>query len=348
MMPEDVGLGLVFNEAVSLIDGANRILLVSHDDPDPDAISSLLALKMYIQERARVLGREIDCVLFTPNPPRANNSALRVLQVDLSIILTHDLADAGLFDLCIAVDYGDFRRTHLERALPEEHPNDLIFIGFDHHLKDNNSDFPAGELEIVDVVAASCTVLIYKFFRHLDFPISAEIANILLLGLLTDTGKMSNHNVNAEALQIAADLMSMGGDYSSIMEQMRNKISLNGFYAQNEARQMVKINQEAGLAFLAFSQADLERWKVDIGEIRKIGGVLKSIAGMETGALCYELSDGNWYVSLRSSGNIDVFRVARKFEGGGHERAAGFTVKKGHLAPDEIYQRLSEIMMGQN
>lgn len=255
-------------------------------------------------------------------------------------------------DLIVAFDYGQFKRLRLDAIL-----KDVLCIGFDHHPPGKNeSDFPKSGIEICDPTAPSTTALLYRFFQWFISPfqiqteiwLTPELAECLLVGLMADTSKLTNKLTSQEALELAATLTRAGADYHGVLESMQMKVSRSAFNAQMKARDRIFIDMNLGLAFIHFSQRDLQDWGgVSAKDILPLHGVMQNIEGVQVAAAYYERPDGTWYCSLRnkSGKGVNVGEIARRLakpEGGGHDYAAGFT---SYEAPNTVFKNISRLLV---
>lgn len=340
----------LFREALYRIASKGSILLVSPVQPDADSCASMFAMRRFIRENT-ALPIDPNIILWAPEKPSPNTMFQRLKPLgDPATEITTELPPYAL-DLVVAFDYGQFRRLRLDSLVGK-----TFFIGFDHHPQDENgSGFPndgVNGIEVSDPRASSTTALLYKFFLEVDpeylLPDHSgigkpDVAECLLVGLMADTGKLTNKLTSIEALEIAADLVRKGADYHGVIESMQMQISLTAFSAQLKARDQITIDPRTGLGFITFSQEDLQKWGVTVKDLLPLHGLIQSIEGVLVAAAYFERPDRTWYCSLRNRSGKGVkvneiaIRLAKGGEGGGHDYAAGFVSDE---TPQEIFRKL--------
>jgi len=295
-------------EAIRLHD---RFLVAAHENPDGDALGSMLAMTLAL----RGLGKDALMYLSgdAPLPAEYGFLALDGLQRKLP-------ADVGERVL-IAVDCANERRIGPERA-----PVDrvLLVVNIDHH-HDNNR-FGAVNLIVAD--ASSSAEIVRDVLRELDVPLTEEIAEPLYVGLVTDTGRFQYANTTAKALRLAAELVEAGADVHGIFRRVYETVQFAKLKLLARVLDRAELF-EGGRLVVSYLLKD------DFGTVGAVEpysegliDFLRSVEGVEMVALIREppRADGpSRRVSLRSSHDeVDVSAIARKFGGGGHRQAAGF------------------------
>ncbi|MDO8600216.1 MAG: DHH family phosphoesterase [bacterium] len=328
-----------FDEVSARIVTANTktILLVSPEKPDPDSVSSMFAFREYLRWKADCLGKKFQYQLYAPDA-LAENTLYEFIQPlgDPAQLIKSHLPQSPI-DLCILFDYGDAARTHTDSLATQK----TYFIGFDHHPK--TKGFPSPGIEIIDEHAPSTTALLYRFFKHEEFPINADVATCLFTGLAADTKRFSNSLTNAEAHATAAELIRLGARHHEIISAMQPRMTLARFRAQLHLLPLIHIDEEKNLGFFWFSRNDLERWRATKKDFLSLRGTLESIEEITTAVVCYELPEGGWYGSIRTkpAAPISAEAIAIGLGGGGHEHEAGFT---SHADPEEILKKIQKII----
>ena len=282
-----------------LISSAARFLVVSHIRPDGDAIGSLLGLGCALQ----AAGKHVQMVDADGVP-----LSLRYLESSNQVRNSPE----GAFDLIIVVDCSDLRRTGNTLngyKLPD--------INIDHHA--TNELF--AQINLVDSKAVSTTEIIYDHLDAWGLPLTKDVSDALLMGLITDTIGFRTPNVTPKALRIAANLMEAGSDLANLYQQA-----------------LINRSYEA-IRFWGAGLSVLERrgpviWTTLTMDDRKAAGyggrddadlinLLSSINDVEICVVFIEQPNEHVKVSWRSQPGIDVSRVASGFGGGGHPSAAG-------------------------
>lgn len=332
---------------IRLLDpSVKEVLLVSPVDPDADSCMSIICFRGLLEQLGERRGVAFQCHLWAPNKPKANSvfGAVRnvFLPEDISSVLPDDR-----IDLCVIFDCGDFSRTKLSL----EHPSlqTAAFVAFDHHPLEN---FPQDTVGI-SVAGPSTTVLIFRFFSFCGVDVSADTATCLFVGLACDTGKFGNALATAEAFEMAALLMRAGARSKEVFSAMMARHPVRRFQAQMLARRNIWFSQDLRLAFLWFSQRDLELWGATTEDVLALEYELRTVAGVEVVARYYERSElKDWYCSLRSYGGcVTAEDIASAFGGGGHRQAAAFALAKGSpdfRRPGTLFNEISRFLSEKN
>ncbi len=299
----------LFTKAYSLIKSSNNILLVTHDNPDGDAIASacLMAevLKLADKKFSIYCYSQInDQFNFLPHLEKFTNHY-----------------DNFNFDLIIALDCGSIKRTKLDKELINR-TSDQLILEIDHHPKTENY----ADLEIRDSAAAATTEILYYFLKANKIKINKNMANCVLTGIMTDTGNFLYPSTSPETITIASEMLKAGARLPQIMENTWRNKSVASMKAWGKAMSNLQVNKKYNFAFTVLLADDVP---ADVSEedLDGMSGFLSNLDQVNGLLLLRELKDGEIKGSLRTSkSGLDVSRLARIFGGGGHARAAGFTV----------------------
>lgn len=304
-----------FPIAHSKIKTANRILIVSPAPPDADSIASCLLLSEYLKLPWLKKPHTLYCAQRMPRPEE--NLLFRFFKSDL-LQFSHDLPK--IRPTCIALaDYGSFKTAELHAS----DFTDAEFIGFDHHDQPAD-DFPENGLQITDPEAASTTTLLYHYFCYIGVPISKIMATYVTIGILADTGRLTNPRANADALRIVANCIEKGIPWEEIKEAVKPHITANQLKTQQKCLKKLKVDQNIGLASLLVDQQMLKKWSATPREIMTFMGIMQSLEDIKVAVVILEGEGGTWRVSLRSRDQrkFPISEVARTLGGGGHKNAA--------------------------
>jgi phosphoesterase RecJ-like protein len=302
----------LIQQAMSLIEPAQHIVLLAHEHPDGDCLGSALGLAHILRQTGKT------CVAACADAaPQAFHfmPGIETLQ--------HSLGDEH-FDLVIALDAGELTRYG---SLYEQHRaflNSTTILNIDHHISSQG----CGQVNIIDPTAASTTELIVLLQRQAGLPLNREAAVCLLTGLITDTGSFQYTSTTARTMEAGAILLRAG----AIAEQIVKPIFRTRSLAQARFQAAVINNaQTSPDGRLIWSYATAETL-ASTGVTRDIddnfSGLLRDIAGVEIAAFFRNFDDPNeTRVSLRSNTPYDVARICIGLGGGGHPCAAGATVR---------------------
>lgn len=301
-----------------LIRQSKRILLTMTTGPDGDSIGSLLAMRYLVNH----YGKESFLYSPDPIPPMFDylgkqGTIMRELEGSV-----HD------YDLIIIFDTGDMKRTPLIDEIIKRNPAKTVVMNIDHHpttIEYNGKR--AVDHSHVDISASSTTQIMHRLLDHLHVPLDRHVATSLLTGILTDTGHFSNLGTTQEAMEIAASLLAKGADHRTITEAtMRNK-SIGTLQLWGRALSRLTINHKTGVVSTVITLADIKECDVDDEATTGIANFLNSLSEGKIALVLQEEPDGMVKGSLRTTSDINVANIAKKFGGGGHAKAAGFKVK---------------------
>jgi len=298
---------------------SKNILLTSHTDPDGDAIGSLLALGIVIEE----IGKEVTFYTESPIP-----AIYRFLpEVDR---ITHTLTDVEKFDTAIVLDCGELERIGTQA---EKVSSIKMVINLDHHI--TNGGF--GNLQLIDTSCCATAELVYKLIKEINHPISKPVALCIYTGILTDTGSFRFSNTNRAAFKICEEMMAIGVEPHRVAQNVYGTYSLNRLKLLNYVLDSLEVSKDGKLAIITVTRDMLKKTGTGSEDIDGFINYPRSIEGVSVAALIQEVSPNTYHISLRSKEMIDVAAIARQFGGGGHFNASGFSIE-GELP--EVKQKL--------
>lgn len=308
-----------FQKLKDQFDRAKKILLIVHKKPDGDTLGSGCAIAGYLKKR------QIDFAIFCASPMPEDFEFL-----PFSEYLTNS-AEVWKepFDLIAVFDSSNLKYAGAEEAARLD-PKPFL-INIDHHA--SNSRF--GDLNIIDVSAASATEIIYAFFRDLHIPLDADIATCLLNGMITDTTTFHTANTTASVIEAASRLLAHGAKFKDISRHIVFNKKFSTLKLWGKALSRLFMNNPWNIAITVITQDDLKELKIDNEE--GFSGLATFLNALDARAVLVltEQKDGTLKGSLRTTrDDVDVMALAGIFGGGGHKKAAGFTVK-GKLAQTE-------------
>jgi phosphoesterase RecJ-like protein len=296
------------------IDGAQRLLLLSHINPDGDAIGSLLG----VYHSLRALGKTPIALAssavpsYTLNLPDAHE--LLVYQPGGSLPPA-DLI--WLMDTAALARVGRIFHEH-EATLTR---NPLLIV--DHHV----TNIGEGRLNLIDPHAASCAELLFRLLRAMDVPVPPQAATCLLMGMTSDTQSFQTSSTNAQSLRSYADLMDAGADHAAVIRAMY--FTLPASTVRLSALALSTMHVEDGLLWSTISQAMLAETGAEDEAGDDVVQRMQRVVGMRACVLFKERRDGTVKISLRSTPTLNVALIAQRWGGGGHAQAAGATLEMG-------------------
>lgn len=305
-------------KARTFLEGAQNILITTHARPDSDAVGSLLSL------RGALLKSGKNVVVHSPDEQPEFLSYLNGFTE-----IKHRKINLESFDLIIAVDHSDMKRTGLSEEIAK---SGKTVVAIDHHA---TSDRIGSAVILLPDAAATCEIL-SEVIPAFGLEIDAEIATALLTGLVGDTGSFQHSNVSAHVMQVSSKLMETGANLRAIMRSMFGGRSLSALRITGRALERVQANPKTGAAISIITHQDLEECGATVDDLAGVVNLLNSIPETSFSFLLTEYEKGKLKGSLRSEPEkqVDVSEIAKKFGGGGHKLASGFEVV-GTLVKDE-------------
>jgi phosphoesterase RecJ-like protein len=290
----------------------DRFLIVTHENPDGDALGSILAMKLALDQ----LGKDSVMYLYGDAPLPAEYSFMPLAE------LRRRLPDDWRERVLLALDCANESRIGPE---PEPLQGAPLVVDIDHHH--DNSRF--GAVNLIVPNASSTGEVLRDVFGELGVEITPEIAEALYIALVTDTGRFQYSNTTAKALRLAAELVDAGADVHRIFRGVYETVQFAKLKLLARALERATIYDGGRVVVSYLLRNDF----TDIGAAEAysegIIDFLRAVDGADMAALIREppRSDGPARrVSLRASNDeLDVSAIARKSGGGGHRQAAGFS-----------------------
>ena len=297
----------------------DRFLVVTHENPDGDALGSLLAATLALRKLDK------DAVMYLPGKtPLPREYAF----MPLDDLVRERPADAGERVL-FAVDCAKAERIG-DDAVVAAAP---LVLDVDHHH--DNSRF--GDVNLIVAEASSTVEVLRDVFRELGVEITPEIAEPLYIALVTDTGRFQYTNTTPKALRLAAELVEAGADVHAVFQQVYESVEFAKLKLLARALDRAQILEGGRIVVSVLLRNDFSEVGAVEAYSEGIIDYLRAVEGSELAVLIREppREDGpTRRVSLRSSvDELDVSAIARRFGGGGHRQAAGFS---SDLPIDEI------------
>lgn len=318
-----------WTRAIELIESADDVALACHVDPDGDALGSMLAMQRFLRSRGvRVIAS------WGATGGDGQDPALLVPPQYTFLPGLEDLTPAAEFPerpgLFIAFDTGSADRLG---SLRDTADRAEAVIVIDHHA----SGTAFGDVRLVDGQAAATAVLVDELIRRMGGELDREMAACLYVGLVTDTGRFQHPSTTPEVMQLGARLISYDIDHTGINRRVWETHSFGYLKVLGRAMERAVLVAEAGMAWTAVLQSDLDDLGVTLAETEGLIDVLRAVEAAECVCVAKEQVDGSWKISLRSKGGVDVGRAAADLGGGGHTFASGLSAT-GPL--DEVIERV--------
>jgi phosphoesterase RecJ-like protein len=296
----------------SAIEEHDRFLVATHENPDGDALGSMLAVTLAL----RSLGKDVTMYLSGTAPTPGEYRFL-----DLTGLVRELPPDVGERVL-LAVDCANERRIGPE---PDPVERAHLVVNLDHHH--DNSCF--GDINLIVDAASSTAEIVRDVLSALGVPLTAEIAEALYVGLVTDTGRFQYTNTTAKALRLAAELVEAGADVHGVFQHVYETVQFAKLKLLARALERAQLFEGGRLVVSYLLKDDFPAVGAEEPYSEGIIDSLRAVEHSEMVALIREppRDEGpSRRVSLRSSHDeVDVSAIAAKAGGGGHRQAAGFS-----------------------
>ena len=288
---------------------AGSIAIGGHIRPDGDCIGSVMGLYLYLKKM--LPDTQIDVYLEKPSEIFDCISHIEDLQSDFDHVDMHKI-----YDVFIVLDCADDRLGEI-RPL---YQNARKKINIDHHI----SNPGCGDLRIVEPERSSTAELLYELME--ETAVDTEIAKALYIGIIHDTGVLRYSNTSPRTLQIVAELIKFGFDFSELIQ----KTFYEKTYVQTQIMgrailESVRFMHDRCIVSMV-SRRMMEFYQVTPKDLDGIVNHLLAVKGVDCAIFMYETGTLEYKISMRSNGQVDVASVAMRFGGGGHVRAAGCTM----------------------
>ena len=290
----------------------DRFLVTTHENPDGDALGSLLASKLMLEQ----LGKDTVIYLAGDTPlPR------EYLFMELGALLRQPPTDADQRVL-FAVDCANERRLGPDPTVLQRAP---LVIDIDHHH--DNSCF--GQLNYIEPTASSTGEIMRDLIAELGVELTPEIAEALYIAIVTDTGRFQYANTTAKALRLAAELVEAGADVHRVFQGIYENVAFAKLKLIAKALEHAQVFEGGRVIVSHLEREDFDAAGAEEPYSEGIIDYLRAVEGADIAALIREPPTQNGptrRVSLRTTTEgIDVSSIARKSGGGGHPMAAGFS-----------------------
>ena len=308
-------------EVAAVLKNANTVAIACHVRPDGDALGSGLALCLALRNAGKSA-----YMLCEEEPPER----LKILPA-IDLTYRELPKDATAPDLFVAVDSADVTRIGIYASQFQSFKGTTLNV--DHHI--SNPKY-AKYNYVLPESTATCEIM-PEIFDAAGFEITKEIADLLALGLLTDSGNFSHNDVSAKTFSVAAKLRECGADtyrigYLMFTHQIKGRALLYG-----KVINRMRFALDDRLVFLTVTQKDFEETGTDKSQTEGFVDYPLSIDGVMVSIAHIEIKKNQYKASLRSRGT-DVNAVASKFGGGGHILASGCMLFGDY---EEVIERLT-------
>lgn len=298
------------------IRNSHRILVISHTNPDGDAIGSLIAMGLSL----KALDKETTLYNESPIP-----AVYRFLPKVHQVVRKFDKTD---YDLAIVLDCSNLDRIGTAVSVVDRIP---LIVNIDHHI--TNTHF--GHIQLIDTSACATSEIVYWLIKQMGIPLDKFIATAIYTGILTDTGSFRFSNTNRAAFAICREMLDLGVDPYDISQHVYGTYSLGRIKLLNLALDSIEISNNGKVSIMTLTKDMFDETHTQPEDGDGLINYAKRIQDIKVAALIQEHHNGNgpsenhnmYHVSLRSDGSVDVATIASMFGGGGHSSAAGFNIE---------------------
>lgn len=293
-----------FSQAVGELKNADKILILTHSNPDGDTLGSGFALLRALRKlgkRARLINQDA-----IPSKYAFLYEGIEEDDFEEEFTVSVDVAERKLLGSTFRDIYGD-----------------KVNLSIDHH----ESSKLYAEKTYCEPGSASACEIIYLIIKAMGVNVDSDIASCVYTGISTDTGCFKYSNVTARTHLIAAELIALGADHSRINEKMFDTKTVGSIKLEKLCYESLETFAEGKVAVICVTKAMLSECGVDKSALDAIKPITRQIEGVSIGITVKEEDNGNIGISVRTDENYDASAICGHFGGGGHIRAAGCELK---------------------
>lgn len=305
------------NNKITTFFDKGPILITGHINPDGDALGASFCLKILLDREN--IDSDIGFDIQNNLPSNLNHLPYE--------LITNNIKSS--YETVFVFDCGNPSRLGKYEEIILKAKNIIVI---DHHI-----DPTFGSIQIVDSEAASTTQVLYRQLIAEGYEIDKSMADCLLTGLITDTGRFQYPNTTSEVFIIASELLKNGADLALISENIYGSIEFNALKLQSEIINRIVFEKELEFTYSTVYQEDYKKHDIDAEETDFLIDVVRLVKHANIALLLKEQSDGSFKGSLRSRNNFNVQELASLFDGGGHKAASGFSST---LSEKEIIEKI--------
>jgi phosphoesterase RecJ-like protein len=317
---------------VAALQAHDRFVVVTHENPDGDALGSLLATTVALRQ----IGKDVVMYLAGAAPIPAEYQFMALDE------LVRELPADAEERVLVAVDCAKADRMAADPGPILERTASVVNI--DHHH--DNTRF--GDVNLIVADASSTGEVLCDVFEGLGVELTPEIAEPLYIALVTDTGRFQYANTTAKSLRLAAELVEAGADVHAVFQQVYESVEFAKLKLLARALERARVLEGGRIVVSNLLRTDF----AEVGAVEPysegIIDYLRAVEGSELAVLIREPphdESAKRRVSLRASvDELDVSAIARLFGGGGHRMAAGF---QSEASVDEIVDRIRQGFLAQ-
>jgi len=289
-------------QVADAIRARRRFVVVSHARPDGDAIGSQVAMTLAL----RTLGKDVRMVAHDPAPQQ-----MQEFPAVADIQLLDQLDDLG--DAVIFMECGDVRRPGVAGL------DKGFVINIDHHP--GNTMY--GAMNCIDLSAAACGEIVFDLIAALGVPLSLEMATHIYLAILTDTGGFHYSHISPRTFEICRRCVEAGLDPTAVSRAIYDNNNLGRVRVFGAVLNDMRLSAGGRVATLSMDRALAARCGATYDDTEGLINFPLTVKEIQAVVFFKESGPGDWRISMRSKGDVNVNAIAREMGGGGHVNAAG-------------------------
>ena len=297
---------MTLDKILEEIKKAEKIVILTHEGPDGDAIGSSIAISLAIKS----LGKEPYVII--PEHSKSFNFMPEIQNLKKE-------SDVKKYDLAIALDCAD---SKILNGYTKYYENAKMKINIDHH----NSNTMYGDINFINPVAPACSQILIGMFEYFGIKITKDMATCIMTGIITDTGGFS-FRATAETFEFAAEILRLGVNISEIFRKTLHTKNKANFELSKRAMDRLEFLEDGKVSFTYITNEDIDEVGAVQGDHEGIVEIGKNIEDVEVSIFLHETKNKGYKLSLRSLEYVNVADIALMFGGGGHYKAAGAYMK---------------------
>ena len=315
---------MTLDDILEQINQAEKIVILTHENPDGDAIGSSLAMYHALKD----YGKNPDLVI--PEHPRVFDCLPGINEIKTQSDIEH-------YDLAISLDCATIKMLN---GFSKYDENAHVKVCIVHHS--TNTMF--GNYNYVNPAAPACAQILLVVLEYFGIEITKEIGTCILAGIITDTGGFKYQGVTAETFEFVAWLLNKGVDVSKVYRQVLQTKTKSNFELNRIASDRIEFFENGKIAYTYITKEDEEKVNAENGDHEGIVEIGRDIEGVEVSVFIRQTSKG-CKISLRSNDYVNVSDACMVFGGGGHPRAAGCTIQGTiEQAKEKVLKEVSRLL----
>ena len=295
-----------YKNVLNIIRRHQKFLVITHHNPDADAVSSSLAMASYLKS----LGKKVQALNEDDCP-----EWLKFLP-GTSMFKKLGGVKPAAYDVAIVLDCGDMERMGGVNKVIDK---SKLLINIDHHV--TNTKF--GSVNVVHTKASSTCEMIFDLLQEARHGLNKNLALLLYAGIMTDTGSFRYENTSAHCHAIVEELMGFKFSTADMYNRLYVGIPVADMKLFTDVIHKAQLLDGNRVYCVALPKKLKDRFSNSFDLNEKIFTFLRSMEGIEVVVILTELNPKEIKINLRSQKDFDVASLAQQFNGGGHKKASG-------------------------